>query len=66
MELEILQASAEGDFEADFADLAKLHIDGLVVDTDPVFDNWRGQLIPPAALYASENNGNMHDSGGGA
>jgi putative tryptophan/tyrosine transport system substrate-binding protein len=52
VELKIRQASAEGDFEADFADLAKLHVAGLVVGADPLFDNWREQLVSLAARYA--------------
>jgi putative ABC transport system substrate-binding protein len=52
IELKILRASAEGDFEADFADLANLHVDGLVVSADPSFDSWRQQLVSFAARYA--------------
>jgi putative tryptophan/tyrosine transport system substrate-binding protein len=52
IQLEILKAGIEGDFEADFADLANLHVDGLLVSADPFFDSWRQQLVSFAARYA--------------
>jgi putative ABC transport system substrate-binding protein len=52
IQLEILQAGIEGGFEADFADLANLHVDGLLVSADPLFDSWRQQLVSFAARYA--------------
>jgi putative tryptophan/tyrosine transport system substrate-binding protein len=48
----MLALSRWADFEADFADLAKLHVAGLVVGADPLFDNWREQLVSLAARYA--------------
>jgi putative ABC transport system substrate-binding protein len=52
MQVEILKAGIEGDFEADFADLVNLHVDALLVSADPFFDIWRQQLVSLTARYA--------------
>jgi len=52
IQLEILKAGIEGDFEADFADLANLRVDALLVSADPFFDTWRQQLVSLTARYA--------------
>jgi len=38
VQLQIVKAGAEGDFETDFAYLAQLHVDGLTVGADPFVD----------------------------
>ena len=52
MQLEILKAGIEGDFEAGFADLASWGVNGLLVSADPFFDIWRQQLVSLTARYA--------------
>jgi len=52
VQLKILKAGVEGDFETDFADLANLHVAGLIIGADPFFDTWREQLVSLAARYA--------------
>ena len=52
IQLKILEAGIEGDFEADFALLAKHHVAGLLVSADPFFDAWRERLVSLAAQYA--------------
>src|SRR6516162_4677310 len=52
MQLEILKAGIEGDFEAGFADLASWGVNGLLVSADPFFDTWRQQLVSLTARYA--------------
>jgi putative tryptophan/tyrosine transport system substrate-binding protein len=45
LELHVLQASSEGDFEGAFAKLGELHAAGLVVAPDPFFISRSGQLV---------------------
>ena len=45
LELHVLQASGEGDFEGVFAKLGELHAAGLVVAPDPFFISRSGQLV---------------------
>jgi putative tryptophan/tyrosine transport system substrate-binding protein len=45
LELHVLQASGEGNFEGVFAKLDELHAAGLVVAPDPFFITRRGQLV---------------------
>src|SRR5262245_52738301 len=44
VELRILYASAERDFEPLFANLVKLKTGGLVIGTDSLFNTWKEQL----------------------
>jgi ABC-type uncharacterized transport system substrate-binding protein len=50
--LKILKAGVERDFEVVAADLANLHVAGLLVSADPFFDSWRQKLVSLAARYA--------------
>ena len=52
LQLEILRAGADGDFEPAFASLVQLHADGLVVGGDLFFDTRREELVALAARYA--------------
>ena len=45
LQLEILRAGADGDFEPAFASLVQLHADGLVVGGDLFFDTRREKLV---------------------
>ena len=52
IQLKILKAGVERDFEVVAADLADLHVAGLLVSADPFFDSWRQKLVSLAARYA--------------
>ena len=52
LQLEILQASSERDFDGAFAKLAELHIGGLVVAPDPFFISRSGQLAALTIQHA--------------
>jgi putative ABC transport system substrate-binding protein len=52
LQLQILKAGADGDFEPAFASLHQLHADGLVVGGDLFFDTRREELVALAARYA--------------
>ena len=52
LQLQILRAGADGDFEPAFASLVQLHADGLVVGGDLFFDTRREELVALAARYA--------------
>ena len=52
MELHILNASSERDFDAVFADLKRLRVGGLVISTDPFFTSRRDQIVALAARQA--------------
>ena len=52
LQLPILKAGADGDFESAFASLAQLHAGGLVVAGDLFFDTRRDELVALAARYA--------------
>jgi putative ABC transport system substrate-binding protein len=52
LELNLLEASSEGDFETDFARLEELHVDGLVVAPDPFFINRSGRLATLTVRHA--------------
>ena len=51
LQLQILRAGADGDFEPAFASLVQLHADGLVVGGDFFFDTRREELVALAARY---------------
>jgi putative ABC transport system substrate-binding protein len=52
VQLSVLKAGAEGDFETALASLGQLHAGGLVVGADPIFDNRREELVALAARFA--------------
>jgi len=52
LQLHILKAGAEGEFETVFASLARLHVGALVVAADPFFGSQREQLTALAARHA--------------
>jgi putative tryptophan/tyrosine transport system substrate-binding protein len=52
LQLHILHASAERDFETAFASVTQLHAGGLVIGTDGFFVNWIEQLAALSLRYA--------------
>jgi putative ABC transport system substrate-binding protein len=52
IQVKILKAGIEFDFETAFADLASMHVEGLLVGADLFFDSWRERLVSLAARYA--------------
>jgi putative ABC transport system substrate-binding protein len=52
LELHLLQASSEGDFEEDFARLKELQVGGLVVAPDPFFISRSGRLATLTVRHA--------------
>jgi len=52
LELHVLNASTERDFDAVFANLIQLRVGGLVIGTDPFFTSQTKQLAALAAHYA--------------
>jgi len=52
VELPVLKAGAEGDFEAAFANLAELHAGALVIAADAFFNSRREELVALAARHA--------------
>ena len=52
VQLPVLRAAAEGEFEIAYAYLVQLQAGGLVVGTDPFFNSRREQLVALAARYA--------------
>jgi len=52
MQLHVLKADADDNFETAFASLDQLHAGGLVVGADAVFDYRRQQLVALAARHA--------------
>jgi putative tryptophan/tyrosine transport system substrate-binding protein len=52
LRLEILKAGVEGDFDAAFATLVRLHAGAVVVGSDAYFFSRRGQLVTLAARHA--------------
>ena len=52
VQLVILKAGDEGDFDAVFASIVQLHCDALVVGTDPYFNSKREQIVELARRYA--------------
>jgi putative ABC transport system substrate-binding protein len=52
MQLHIVKASKEDDFEPAFASLVQQKVDALVVGTDPFFTSRREQIVALAARYA--------------
>jgi putative ABC transport system substrate-binding protein len=52
VELHVLNASTDGDFDAVFENLAKLRAGGLVISTGPLFTGHSEQLAALATRYA--------------
>jgi putative tryptophan/tyrosine transport system substrate-binding protein len=52
IQVKILKAGIDVDFETAFADLASGHVAGLLVGADLFFDTWRERLVSLAARYA--------------
>jgi putative ABC transport system substrate-binding protein len=52
LQLHVLNASAEGDFDAVFATLAELHAGALVIAPDPLFNNRSEQLAALSLRHA--------------
>jgi len=52
VQLHIVEASSEGDFETAFASLAPLHAGALVVGADPFFNARRSQIVALAAQHS--------------
>jgi putative tryptophan/tyrosine transport system substrate-binding protein len=52
LQLQILNASTERDFDMLFAALAERRVDGLVIVTDPFFNNYQAQLAALALRHA--------------
>jgi len=53
VELHVLNASTDGDFDAVFADLTQLRAGGLVIGTDPFFTSRSEQLAALAVRNAA-------------
>jgi putative ABC transport system substrate-binding protein len=53
LELHLLEASSDGDFEGVFAKLAELHVGGLVVGPDPFFISRSGRLATLTIRHAT-------------
>jgi len=51
VQLEVLKAGAEGDFDGAFASLVGLHAGALLIGADPFFFSRREQLVALAARY---------------
>ena len=41
VQLQILKAGNEGDFESAFSSLVRQHTGALAIGSDPLFNNWR-------------------------
>jgi putative ABC transport system substrate-binding protein len=52
VELHVLKASTEGDFESAFASLLQAHAGALAIGSDPLFNSRREELVALAASYA--------------
>ena len=67
LELHVLNASSEQDFDAVFASLIQLRAGGLVINTDAFLDGRSNQLAALAASHALPAIGSWHDfaAGGG-
>jgi putative tryptophan/tyrosine transport system substrate-binding protein len=52
VQLQILKAGTEGDFESAFAALVQRHAGALAIGSDPLFNSWREELVALAARHA--------------
>ncbi len=52
VQLQILKAGTEGDFETAFVSLVQLHAGALVVGADPLFNGRREELVALASRHA--------------
>jgi putative ABC transport system substrate-binding protein len=52
VQLQVVKAGAEGEFETAFASLVQLRVGALLVGNDPYFFSQRGQLVELAARHA--------------
>ena len=52
IQLKIIKAGIDVDFETAFADLTSVQVAGLLVGADLLFDTWRERLVSLAARYA--------------
>jgi putative tryptophan/tyrosine transport system substrate-binding protein len=52
LQLHILNAATEANFETTFASLGQLQVGALLVSTDPAFLSWRDRLVALAARHA--------------
>jgi putative tryptophan/tyrosine transport system substrate-binding protein len=52
VQLHIVEAGSEGDFEAAFASLSALHVGAIVVGADPFFNARRSQIVGLAARHS--------------
>jgi putative ABC transport system substrate-binding protein len=52
VQLHIVEAGSEGDFEAAFASLSPLHVGAIVVGADPFFNARRSQIVGLAARHS--------------
>jgi len=54
LQIPVVKATTESEIDVVFASLAALHVDGLVVGTDPFFDVRRAQLVKAERLCRLE------------
>ncbi len=52
VQLQILKASTESDFESAFASLVQGNAGALAIGSDPLFNSWREELVALAARHA--------------
>jgi putative ABC transport system substrate-binding protein len=52
LEIHIVNASVEGDFDTSFATLVRLHVEAVIIANDPFFTARRDQLVALAARHS--------------